>query len=1014
MLHRGGEEAVLLQSLGRAGGREQAEAQLRKLAGHVRRLGLVLVAHGQKQAALMAHLVPGSYQTLVDGLLQVGAQAQHLAGGLHLRAQVGIHVRQLLKGEAGHLHRVVGALAVQSGTVAHVADLLAQHGPHSQIHHRHARHLADIRHGTAGAGIGLNDVHLVVVDDILDVDQAQGTQLDGDLLGHLDEPLHHGAGQVPGGIDGNGVAAMHACGFHMLHDAGNQHILAIADGVSLGLDALEVLVDQDGVLNALGQDDLHVLDNVAVLVGNDHVLSAQHIGGAHQYGIAQLIGGLKSFLGGHNRGTLGALDAVLLHGRIEALAILRRVNHIRGGTQNAHASLLQGVGQLDSRLAAKGRHNAHRLLRCNDAQHVLGGQGLKVQAIGGVEVGGDGLGVVVDHDHVITGLLKHPHAVDRGIVELDALADADGAGAQHHHAGLLGPLGDELFRFVLIVIGGVEVGRFRRELRRAGIHHLVHGIPVEGHLLAGQPLDGLVGIAHALGLQVGVAVDMAFLQAALHQEQVPELVQEEVVDFGNLMQLFQTHAPADGLVHREHALVGALGNQRQQLLIVQVGHGLHAQGVAADFRAAHSLHQGLLHVHADGHDLARGLHLGAQGTLAVDELVEGPLGHLSHNVVDGRLEAGAGLAGEGVHDLIQRVADGDLRRALGDGIARGLGGQGGGATHAGIDLDDRILEGVGVQGELAVAAAFHLQGGDDVQGGPAEHLILLVGQGQRRSHHDGVAGMHAYGVNVLHGADGNHVALAVPHDLELDFLPAGDALFHQNLGDGAQAQAVLGNLPQLLLILADAAAGAAQGVGGTHDHRIADLFGEGQRVGDVLHHLGGNAGLVDGLHGLLELQAILGLLDGLAAGAQQLHAVLLQEALLGQLHGQGQATLAAQGGQQAVRLFLDNDAPQRLQGQGLNVDMVGGSVISLNGGGIGVDQHHLQPGSLQRAAGLGACVVELRRLTDDDGAGANNQNLVQFRIQRHSLFPPIMAMKRSKRKRVSRGPPQASGWNWTE
>ena len=171
---------------------------------------------------------------------------------------------------------------------------------------------------------------------------------------------------------------------------------------------------------------------------------------------------------------------------------------------------------------------------------------------------------------------------------------------------------------------------------------------------------------------------------------------------------------------------------------------------------------------------------------------------------------------------------------------------------------------------------------------------------------------------------------------------------------------------------------------------------------------------MDGLHGLLELQAILSLLDGLAAGAQQLHAVLLQEALLGQLHGQGQAALAAQGGQQAVRLLLEDDAPQRLQGQGFNVDMVGGGVVGLNGGGVGVDQYHLQPGGLQRTAGLGAGVVELRRLADNDGAGANNHDLVQFRIQRHSLFPPIMAMKRSKRKRVSRGPPQASGWNWTE
>ena len=73
----------------------------------------------------------------------------------------------------------------------------------------------------------------------------------------------------------------------------------------------------------------------------------------------------------------------------------------------------------------------------------------------------------------------------------------------------------------------------------------------------------------------------------------------------------------------------------------------------------------------------------AQGALGVNEFVKGPLGQLDHHIVQRGLEAGEGLAGDGVGDLVKGVADGDLGGHAGDGIARGLGGQGGRAGHAG-------------------------------------------------------------------------------------------------------------------------------------------------------------------------------------------------------------------------------------------------------------------------------------------------------------------------------------------
>ena len=167
--------------------------------------------------------------------------------------------------------------------------------------------------------------------------------------------------------------------------------------------------------------------------------------------------------------------------------------------------------------------------------------------------------------------------------------------------------------------------------------------------------------------------------------------------------------------------------------------------------------------------------------------------------------------------------------------------------------------------------------------------------------------MDAHGVDVLHGADLDDIARRVPHDLELDLLPAGDAPLNEHLAHPAQLDATAGDLPQRGFIVGDAAAGAAQGVGRADDHRIADGGREVHRALDALHHVADHAGLADGLHGVLKALAVLRLADGLRGGAQKPYAVPLQNALLVEIHGQVQPRLPPQGGEDGVGAFLLND-----------------------------------------------------------------------------------------------------------
>ena len=661
--------------------------------------------------------------------------------------------------------------------------------------------------------------------------------------------------------------------------------------------------------------------------------------------------------------------------------------------------------QLDGGLAAELHHAGIRLLGGNDVVHALRVQRVKVQTVAGVKVGGDGLGVVVYKDGFAAVLLQGPHTVHRAVVELDALTDADGAGTKDQH--LLFPrlalgrcfgflLSNELSSFVVAVVGGVEIGGVGRELGSTGIHHLEAGAVVlhrQGVHLS-QTLDGLILEAVLLGSLVllfgqhAVALGKTLFQIC----QMLHLVQEPPVDLGDAVDGLVVDAALEGLVHAEHALRVLNMHVSHDLVIGQLFKGLVGQGVHTQLDGGDCLHHGSLEAVANAHHLAGGHHLGAQRFVGVDELIKGPLRVLDHDVVQRRLKAGAGLAGDIVGDLVQRVANGDLGSHLGNGITGGLGSQCGRAGHTGVDLDDRVIVAVRFQGELAVAAALDAQLGDDIQSSGAQHLVFVVGQGLGGSHNHRVAGVDAHRVQVLHVTHGDHVALVVAHDLILDLFPAGDALFHKDLMDGGKAQAVGADLDELFAGLADAAAGAAHGEGGADDDRVADAVGAGQSVLQRFHHLRGDDGLMQLFHGLLEQLAVLGTVDGLGLAGQQTDAGAVQIAGAGQLHGQIQAHLTAEVRQHGVRLFNVQNALHDFQRHGLDVNMVGHIRVSHDGCGVGVQQNGLDALCLQGAAGLRAGVVELRSLTNDDGAGANDQHLLDSRVLRHFSVPPFLLL----------------------
>ena len=355
----------------------------------------------------------------------------------------------------------------------------------------------------------------------------------------------------------------------MLHDAADHHPLAVGQGIHIHLGGIvEEAVEQHGRIVGHLDRLAHVALQVLLLVHDLHGAPAQHVAGAHHQGIADLAG-VADRLFGRARGAVGRLlEAQVVEHLLEAFPVLGAVDHVRAGADDGHAVGFQVARQLERRLAAELHDDSVRTLHFHDLQHVFQGERLKVQAVGGVVVGGYRLRVAVDHDGLVAVLAQGEGGVDAAVVEFDALADTVGPAAQHHDLLALTGIGLALF-----LVGGIHVGGGGGELGSAGIHPLEHGahverMPVHAHRGLRRPEQlGQAPVGEALALERAHGLGVQILQgaagkSALLAHDVLDLGQEPGIDAGVLVHLFQAHALAQGLGHVPQAAgtgVGQLG-----------------------------------------------------------------------------------------------------------------------------------------------------------------------------------------------------------------------------------------------------------------------------------------------------------------------------------------------------------------------------------------------------------------------------------------------------------------------
>ncbi len=333
----------------------------------------------------------------------------------------------------------------------------------------------------------------------------------------------------------------------------------------------------------------------------------------------------------------------------ELLAVFGQVDGLGTGTQDGYPGRFQGLGQIERGLPAELDDDAGRLFALDHVQDVFQGERFEVQAVGGVVIGGDRLGVAVEHDRLIAQRFERKRRLAAAVIEFDPLADAIWPAAQNQD--LMRAAGTGL---VLLFVGAVQIGRLGLEFGRAGIHALkgwphaqsgAHGAHLLGrnrqaqaaHQVAVDKTE-LFGLAQQIGVReqsVRTLGSAGGFHLGFQGGHLLDLRQEPQVVTGQFRQRGQGHTGAHGAVDGKQPLRGRGGQ------LVRAGHFRRdavvwpraVRGIHADFQGLDGFVERFGEGAPQGHHFADRFHLRAQLSADAGKFLERPARNFDHHVI---------------------------------------------------------------------------------------------------------------------------------------------------------------------------------------------------------------------------------------------------------------------------------------------------------------------------------------------------------------------------------------------
>jgi len=877
---------------GGPGRAQHPESEFVEAPGDGHHGGLVAVIHRDADRPLQGKRPVGADLGLGEGHAEGVGDPHDLAGGAHLRAEDQVHTGQLAEREDRLLHRHVGLQHVVHET--EVGQRPADHQGRGHARQGDSDRFRHEGHGARGAGVDLQHVHDPLLHRVLDVEETDHAEPDGEGPGVLPHLLHLLLGDQIRRQHAGTVAGVDAGVLDVLHHPADDAARPVRERVDIGLESiLEERIDEHRMPRRHPHGFREEPAQRVGVVHDPHRPSPQDVGGADQDRIPDAFRHGRRFLEGRGGAGRRLNHTQFPRDRLETAAILRPVDRLGRGAEDADALGLQSAGQAEGRLPAELHHHPHRLLHMHNFEHILEGERFEVQGIRHVEVGGDGFRIRVDHHRPVPHLAELHRGPHTAVVELHSLPDPVRSAAEDDHG--LPVTGADL---VLVVIAGIEVGGGGGKFPGAGVHHLVGGTNAQAMafhadvLLRATTQISQLPIGEALSLHPAHqgAIACVILSegsgrpSRLRREKFGQLGEEPQVDARALRHVLHGQARLQRPLDLEHPLRGRTAESRSQGFRVGLGEAIlggRADGPPRplDFQSAETLLERFLEGAADRHHLPHRLHLRGQDRIGGGKLLEGEPGDLHHHVVQHRLEGGGSGPGDVVGQFVESVPHRQLGPDPRNRVAGGLGGEGAGAGHAGVHLDDQLLARARIDRELDIAPTRRdADFPDDAAGRVAHDLVFAVAQSHRGRHGDRVPGVHPHGVNVLNGTDDDDVVRRVAHHLELELFPSDDALLHEHRAHRRQFEPSAEHRLKLLRIVGDPPPPAPQREGGAENRRVAGLGHGREPLFHGAHRGPARRGQSDPAHRRRKLLPILRDPDGPFVRPDQFHSILFQHA----------------------------------------------------------------------------------------------------------------------------------------
>src|SRR5690625_6870257 len=166
------------------------------------------------------------------------------------------------------------------------------------------------------------------------------------------------------------------------------------------------------------------------LDGDHNPLPPKHIAGTEQYRLADPVCNLQGIVHIACCSILGERNVQGFQEFGKFTPVFCKIDPLKLRTEDMNPSFQKSLAQFEGGLAADLKNHPFRFFMLKDIEYPLPEDRFKVEFVGKVKVGRDGLRVAVDHDRFITHLLHGQHRMYTRVVKLNSLADPVGPAPQ--------------------------------------------------------------------------------------------------------------------------------------------------------------------------------------------------------------------------------------------------------------------------------------------------------------------------------------------------------------------------------------------------------------------------------------------------------------------------------------------------------------------------------------------------------------------------------------------------------